>query len=195
MSHPWEPMDSGDRKVTAQPQEKLRGMNRKEPLDWCNRGLAYLRSFLWISLLLLFSCSGPPQSGSTTRGGLVPKDFRMSVGEGGGFSGIWSGYTIQGGDSVYAWNGRGPESNPGFLGLIPPDSLLALWNVLSSTHLLDSSSVEGYSNYSRFLSIRASGIERSFQCPVGDNDPGACGPASNLGARTTSMMGAFFSPR
>jgi hypothetical protein len=142
--------------------------------------------------LLSLSCSSSPQSGSDSESRHVPGDFQITVGQGGGISGIWQGYAIRGGDSVYAWTGREPESNSTFLGLIPADSLLALWNVLGSTHLLDSASVRTYSNYSRMLSIRVSGVERMFQCPIDDVGAGSCGEASRIGTRAVSMLGSFF---
>jgi hypothetical protein len=112
----------------------------------------------------------------------------MIVGEGGGFSGRWNGYAIQDGDSVYAWRGSGPGENMRFIGRLSTDSIRILWNEVASTHLLDSSSVAVNANYSRILTIRASGNERSFICSVDKNVDGVCDLASRIEARAVSMI-------
>jgi hypothetical protein len=75
-----------------------------------------------------------------------------------------------------------------FIGRLSADSIRFLWNEAASTHLLDSSSVAVHANYSRILTIRASGNERSFICSVDKNVDGVCDLASRIEARAISMI-------
>lgn len=109
--------------------------------------------------LLLGSCS-TSGSGSATAG--IPADLRIMLGEGGGFSGLWSGFTLTSGDSVFRWTGRLPGDNLVAVGSVPHDSLLALWRSIDASSLLDSVSTETQANLVHLVAIRAQGRERSF---------------------------------
>lgn len=57
----------------------------------------------------------------------VPPDFEMVFGEGGGFTGQWTGHTIRANGAVYSWQGPVAGSNADSTGELRADSLLRIW--------------------------------------------------------------------
>ena len=131
----------------------------------------HLSAIIQISVLIfssfLFSCSSSSQSDNLSHASAVPPDFRVVTGEGGGFSGLWNGWAIGPRDSVSSWKGRDFGENATFTGRLRPDSLAALWMAVDASHLLDSASNAGATNFTRTLLLRAKGTERKLSWAPG----------------------------
>lgn len=118
---------------------------------------------VWIVSLLLFSklaCS--PSSSTHNEPVPLPADLQIVLGEGGGFSGLWSGYSIHAGDTVFEWKGRSFGENPVFAGTLPHDSISVLWQQAYELRLLDRPSKVVHANYVQALKISADGSEHMF---------------------------------
>jgi hypothetical protein len=133
---------------------------------------------------LAVACSS---SGTGDNAAGVPPDLRILVGQGGGFSGLWSGYALNAGDSVFRCNGRLPGENPVWVGLIPHDSLRALWRSIDVLSLLDSASADARANLVHMIAIRAHGRERSFSW-VEHAPAGVAPPVLALNARIQGLL-------
>jgi hypothetical protein len=92
----------------------------------------------------------------------VPADLKIVFGEGGGFSGLWSGYTILAGDTVFSWKGKSFGENPTFAGTLPHDSLESLWQVIQELQLLERPSNVIRANYVQALAVSAHGADHMF---------------------------------
>jgi hypothetical protein len=118
-----------------------------------------LRLGLSVLLFAAGSCSSSPSGDPVPAS---PPDFRLSVGEGGGFSGLWTGFTLTVGDSVFQWTGRLPGENRVYAGRLSSDSLRALWRDVDASGLLDSASADVQANLVHVLVLRAGGRERTI---------------------------------
>ena len=112
-------------------------------------------------LLLPIGCS-PTSSSSRVAPPSVPSDLRIVIGEGGGITGLWSGYSILAGDTLLTWKGQSMGENPTFAGRFPHDTVLALWETIRGLHLLDQASHSIHANYIQVLSISVGGSEHGF---------------------------------
>ena len=88
----------------------------------------------------------------------VPADFEMMLGEGGGFSGQWSGYTIRADGSVFAWQGPVAGVNLDSIGVLEPDSLRRIWQRVKDIGFF-SQSMEEAGNITAFVRITADSME------------------------------------
>lgn len=117
-----------------------------------------------ITLLLLsaqFGCA--PMSPSTHNGSpAIPADLQIVLGEGGGFSGLWTGYSIQASDTVFEWKGKSFGENPVFAGMLPHDSLSVLWQLARGLRLSERPSNVVHANYVEALKIFVNGSEHMF---------------------------------
>ena len=57
----------------------------------------------------------------------VPDDFEVSVGQGGGVTGRWSGYGARADGTAWRWTESGGARTTTATGTLAPDSLAALW--------------------------------------------------------------------
>jgi hypothetical protein len=137
-----------------------------------------------VALVLADSCTSTGPGGASA----IPSDLRVMVGDGGGFSGLWTGFTITAGDSVYRWTGRFPGDNAAFYGFLPADSLRALWRTIESSRLLDSSSTDAQANVVHTLNVRALGRERSFAWGETPSPGGASASAYSMVVRIRSIL-------
>lgn len=67
----------------------------------------------------------------------VPADFELIVGSGGGFTGHWSGFLIEGDGRVWSWSGIGVPTDTTLVGDLPADSLIVLWTAIGETTFFD----------------------------------------------------------
>jgi len=116
-----------------------------------------------VTLLLLTHVGCTPTSDSTHNdSNSFPADLKIVFGEGGGFSGLWSGYAIHTGDTVFQWKGKSFGENPVFAGTLPHDSLEALWQVMRELRLLECPSNVIRANYVQALAVTADSSEHMF---------------------------------
>lgn len=70
-------------------------------------------------LFSAFACSPSSESSRIDRSE-IPSSYKIVIGEGGGFAGLWTGYSILPGDTLLEWHGRTPEENAVFAGTLLP---------------------------------------------------------------------------
>lgn len=95
----------------------------------------------------------------------LPQSLKIVCGQGGGFTGSWQGFTINGNGQVLSWEGQQAESNPEPAGELAPDSLQLLWNQL---HAMDFMSIEmeEYANMTAIIEVQtAEGTNRVSWLP------------------------------
>lgn len=115
----------------------------------------------------------------------LPSDFQLRIGSGGGFAGLDQGYTVAGDGSVQQWirPAAGAERVEG-RGIVPPDSLHALWERLQAARALALEASET-GNLTRFLEITAGGRTNRLSWP--DGQP----PSADLGALYQTIHGTL----
>ncbi len=150
---------------------------------------------LIFSLLLLaeFGCSSASSSKHAEATSL-PADLRIIIGEGGGFSGLWSGYSIRASIPVFEWKGTSLGENPIFAGTLPHDSLSALWQAARDLHLLEQPSKAVHANYVQALAIATGGAEHLFQWEPSISPDGSTAPAVAFRARCLSTIRTSLHP-
>ncbi len=110
---------------------------------------------------LQFACSSAaPTFHSQTPD--IPAKFTIDVGEGGGFTGLWSGYSIVTGDTLLVWSGKSMGENPRYAGTLQHDTITALWSTISADHLIEKPSIDTSSNFTRTVVISANGAVHRF---------------------------------
>lgn len=89
----------------------------------------------------------------------VPDDLQITIGQGGGFAGRMTGYTIAADGSIVQWEGKYPGENK--RGEAPADEKRAatLWSQATEAGLLTSSEQE-VGNMTWFVSVTADGESR-----------------------------------
>jgi hypothetical protein len=122
-----------------------------------------LSRMLVVTFALLPSLGCSPNSSSMHNESFpLPTDLQIVFGEGGGFSGLWSGYSIHADDTVYEWKGRSFGENPVYAGTLLHDSLEALWHGVLELRLLEHQSSVIRANYVHALAVSADGSEHMF---------------------------------
>ncbi|MFT5142007.1 MAG: hypothetical protein ACI80V_002049 [Rhodothermales bacterium] len=79
--------------------------------------------------------------GCSSRGGgkgeaAVPADFFVSVGKGGGFTGLWEGYRVTADGSVFRWKGRGPLALADSVGQMGTEAVGQIWQMAQDEGML-----------------------------------------------------------
>ena len=104
------------------------------------------------------SCSSSSEvSQSSTEHG-VPPDFKMVLGEGGGMTGYWSGYTIVADGSIVEWNGPVAGSNERPAGTLQASETAAIWRDIIETEFFDQE-IDERGEITAFVKVIADSIE------------------------------------
>ncbi len=68
----------------------------------------------------------------------VPKDLKIVLGSGGGFTGRWQGHTVYADGTVESWEGRWAEQNPVILAnKLSEDEVREIWLKLQAINFFD----------------------------------------------------------
>jgi hypothetical protein len=90
-------------------------------------------------------------------GSAIAPDFEVVLGSGGGFTGRWTGYRIDGDGTVWSWSGIGVPTDTVRVGRLPADSLLALARALEdASFYADSTAQTG--NVTAMLEVTRGGV-------------------------------------
>ena len=116
--------------------------------------LKYTFSFL-VALLL---ASGPGCKHSE-KAMAAPSDLQIMVGQGGGFAGRMTGYTIGADGSVVEWEGKYPGENKRADAPADKERAAALWQQAVEANILETSQQE-VGNMTWFVNVRADGQTR-----------------------------------
>ena len=111
--------------------------------------------------LILGACAN---SGSQTGAAPVPGDFRIVFGEGGGFTGRWSGHTVESDRSVSSWEGVRIEENSTAAGQLSEEHRSLLWQQLVETKFFETKMQEK-GNMTRLIRVTANGETHEVTWP------------------------------
>jgi hypothetical protein len=118
-----------------------------------------------LSLTLVgFSCT--QSSKQAVNGKRIPDDLTIVVGQGGGFTGLWQGYTIRADGSVLEWHGKAPEANSNLKGRITQQRLLSIWNQIEQQHFFSIDARE-YGNMTITMRVTANQRTHEVSWPGG----------------------------
>ncbi len=85
----------------------------------------------------------------------VPADFRVAIAEGGGFTGLWQGYSVRADGSVEEWSGPAGRTATTHLGTLSAGAVGQLWNAFRADTLLQGHEFEESGDLTRTLEITA----------------------------------------
>ena len=94
----------------------------------------------------------------------APGDVKIVCGQGGGFTGAWSGYTIFGGGTIQSWKGAYAEDQMVAEGTVPADSLAMLWHKLEQMDFF-SLQLEEYANMTAMVLVEANNQSHRVSWP------------------------------
>ena len=124
----------------------------------------------WIAaagLVLAIGCAK-----STGGAGSVPEDFEMSLGEGGGITGLWQGHTVTADGRVSTWNGRSEKAEREPAGSVDPATCATLWTALREADFFELDSHES-GNMTRVMEVTANGQTHAVRWALGDEQASA----------------------
>ena len=117
------------------------------------------RFCLAATLLLVVGITGCANSAIQTDAAIatVPEDFSIVFGQGGGFTGLWNGFTIRANGSVLAWSGPIQNENSEVIGTLHSEQIQALWGQIKEADYFNQESRES-GNMTTFMEITADSI-------------------------------------
>jgi hypothetical protein len=86
--------------------------------------------------------------------------FSIVLGEGGGITGTWEGYTIAGNGAVAFWKGRGARENEREAGRLPADTMGVLWD--AARMLAVHPATDSTGSLVRYLSVTTGDTTRTY---------------------------------
>ena len=114
--------------------------------------------------LLAFACSKTKKpAGSNSQD--IPADLQIQFGEGGGFTGMWQGYTIQADGTVSTWQGRTVGDKPEVIGKLSSEQLQALWREVQSADFF-AQSLSETGNMTAILQVTANKKQHVVKWPA-----------------------------
>jgi hypothetical protein len=96
------------------------------------------RSLVLAATVMLGCAGGNPEGGSPG----ASSGYVLRFGEGGGITGLWSGYTIEADGRLLHWAGRSEGANAEEVGRIDAASRAAFWSTIVEGGVLDLESQE-----------------------------------------------------
>jgi hypothetical protein len=83
---------------------------------------------------------------------VIPDGFSVMFGAGGGFAGLWNGYTVQADGSVLQWKGRYAEERTAPAGELSPEQMQILWTCLDK-HQFFAQDLQDYGNQTAVIRV------------------------------------------
>jgi hypothetical protein len=111
--------------------------------------IPFLLTFIFIIFMGCKSCDN------------YPKDFFISVGSGGGATGMWSGYLLDSNGTVFKWQGRQQDENPMEYQKLPKDGIKSIWTNIKQMNLIETLFKEP-SNMSKSISFGYDGKKNTI---------------------------------
>jgi hypothetical protein len=130
--------------------------------------------------------SSSPRSATDTTS--VPADLRVVVGEGGGFAGRWTGFSINSSGSVLSWSGPYEEAETELTGEVRQDELSAFWQSVREAGFFEIDAGEP-ANMTTFLQITADGKTHRVAWPTRPEAPPGDTPHERLYAQARRLAG------
>ncbi len=92
----------------------------------------HTRIITFVALLcFLTSCHSKDSTRTDESSVPLPHDFRIVIGEGGGFTGLWNGHTVDSTGTVFTWRGAMAEENAKKTGTLSQRRLNELWQSIN----------------------------------------------------------------
>ncbi len=117
--------------------------------------------FMSASLFLSFAACSKENKSSPQETDKPPADFSLVFGEGGGFTGLWQGYTINAEGSISSWQGRMAGENAKPSGQLSGKQMKALWQELHKTSFFTQESDER-GNMTAIMRVTANGATKEL---------------------------------
>jgi hypothetical protein len=152
----------------------------------------YLLPGLLLSLSVLPGCSSSSRSdmADAPQTEPVPTDFKLTLGQGGGFAGRWTGFTIDHDGTISEWSGPVAESNMHPAGTLSSQQLQAIWRDATESEFFSQEIAES-GELTAFLKINADSIEhRVFWIPGVEELESPKHPAEAMYRRTLKVASA-----
>jgi hypothetical protein len=109
------------------------------------------------SVLAILACHSNDSSRPDSSNDIsAPNDLRLVIGEGGGFTGEWNGYTVDSTGSVFSWKGAKAEENSQRASNLKATQLHELWNTIANGHFFEIDA-SGTGNMTQFMTVSANG--------------------------------------
>jgi hypothetical protein len=109
------------------------------------------------SVLAILACHSYDSSRSDSRSDIsVPTDLHLVIGEGGGFTGEWNGYTVDSSGSVFSWRGTKAEEHSQRASKLTATQFRELWNSIADGYFFEIDS-SGTGNMTQFMTVSANG--------------------------------------
>ena len=84
----------------------------------------------------------------------IPAQFSIMFGQGGGFTGRWSGYTIEADGTLLKWDGRYAEDGAKPIAQLTPEQMGSLWQCVNDHNFFDRIREE-YGNQTAIMRVTA----------------------------------------
>lgn len=94
----------------------------------------------------------------------LPSELEIVCGQGGGFTGAWTGFTFREDGGVWSWTGRAAKENAQLIGRVDIDSIRVLWSMLEAMQFFDLQK-EDYGNMTAIVEARGDGEAHRVSWP------------------------------
>lgn len=130
-----------------------------------------MRGILGILLIVAVLGPGCQPSARPEAAAPTPEDFTLRFGQGGGFSGLWQGYTIRPDGGVTQWNGPAAGANEEPAGRLSRAQMDSLWQRVEAAGFFSQDTRE-VGNMTAFIEVQAEGrTHRASWIPRVVGDP------------------------
>ncbi len=148
----------------------------RTPFRFVNSRRWYLKTVLIVICLCSSACVGTRdvQTASSR-----PADLSVSLGRGGGFSGMWEGVRVEQDGAVIHWSGLGEGGDERRGGTLTEAQMADIWQRLNEDDLLRTNLSET-GNMTSFIEVTANGSTHRISWEVGSEaEIAAAGAADN----------------
>lgn len=122
---------------------------------------------VWLMATGLPGCMRNQQQHAATAVEPIPEDLQVTFGSGGGFTGMWRGFTISSDGTLYSWEGRAPGENQKAVGKVSAVQLDQLWQRIRQANFFDQE-IDQAGNMTTIFRVRANRQEHRVAWPLGN---------------------------
>ena len=120
--------------------------------------------FIYIATMIACIAAACASQRDVSEDKQLPENLEIQFGSGGGFTGLWTGYTIRGDGTVLKWQGRAAGQNAQKRKEISREAVHELWSALQANSFQTlSTSEEG--NMTLFIRIQTKDVDKSISWP------------------------------
>lgn len=123
--------------------------------------MSKLLNIIILTAVIIFDCSGS----GLKKDNSISSDFKVVFGSGGGFTGLYNGYTIKKDGSVFKWGGRFVEENPHKIGVIKKKKIVTIMKKIREIDFFNMD-LEKVGNMNRIIVVNENGKKHRINWPV-----------------------------